>query len=111
MTDVATSILDFNTIQSYLEYLGPHCASQFPQVQAQLLPQAALVDFSRLVQLKHHRSRFGFYGIFYKPHVYGPITYGRSQYDYEAGTIMFIAPGQIAGINDNKITKNPYPRT
>ena len=110
MTDTladASPIDDLNTIQSYFEYLGPHCASQFPQRQAQLQPQAALVDFSRLVQLKHHRSRFGFYGIFYKPHVYGPITYGRSQYDYEAGTIMFIAPGQVAGIDDNKITKNP----
>lgn len=67
----------------------------------------ALIDFSRVTQLPHRLKRFGFYGIFLKTQNYGPLSYGRSQYDYHAGTLVCVAPEQVVGIDDGGTTAHP----
>ena len=57
--------------------------------------------------LKHRCKCFGFYAIFLKEKIHGPLTYGRSRYDYQEGTLVFIAPGQVGGINDDGETPDP----
>lgn len=38
--------------------------------------------------------RLGFYTVFYK-HFKGAVKYGRSYYDFDEGSLMFTAPGQV----------------
>ncbi|GAB2705091.1 helix-turn-helix domain-containing protein [Mucilaginibacter koreensis] len=55
------------------------------------------VDMSNLPQL-HVLS---FYKISYKPRLGGKLKYGQSYYDFDEGGLLFAAPGQIVGPNDN----------
>ncbi len=42
-----------------------------------------------------------FYKISYKPNLRGKLKYGQSFYDFDGGGLLFAAPGQIVGGNDN----------
>ncbi|WP_462264578.1 helix-turn-helix domain-containing protein [Mucilaginibacter sp.] len=44
----------------------------------------------------------GFYKISYKPKLKGKLKYGQSYYDFDEGGLLFAAPGQIIGSNDNE---------
>jgi len=50
---------------------------------------------------------FGFYTIFLKDVKCGDLMYGRETYDYQEGTLVFLAPGQVAGINSHGETYQP----
>jgi AraC-like DNA-binding protein len=50
---------------------------------------------------------FGFYTIFLKDVKCGDMVYGRNTYDYQEGTLVFLAPGQVAGVNSNGETYQP----
>lgn len=64
-------------------------------------PLVSVVDFSKASPRSGHRMYFGFYTIFLKDVKCGDIVYGRSTYDYQEGTLVFMAPGQVAGMNSN----------
>ncbi len=69
-------ILDLKTIHDYNRFLGLET----------LNPLVSFVDFSKVAVLPHRCKCFGFYAIFLKEKIHGPITYGRSKYDYQEGT-------------------------
>ncbi|KQO32157.1 transcriptional regulator [Flavobacterium sp. Leaf82] len=48
----------------------------------------------------HTRMHFGFYSIFLKAGNCGELKYGRNNYDYDDGTMVFIAPGQVLEVNN-----------
>lgn len=66
-----------------------------------LHPLVSVIDLSKSRRIRHMRHTFGFYTLFLKEVRCGNLIYGRQYYDYQEGTIVAIAPGQIAGVEDN----------
>ncbi|RYF78291.1 MAG: AraC family transcriptional regulator [Cytophagaceae bacterium] len=70
-------------------------------------PLVSVVDLSKADPRQGSRMYFGFYTIFLKDVKCGDLVYGRHTYDYQEGTLVFLAPGQIAGMNSNGETYQP----
>lgn len=66
-----------------------------------LHPMVSVIDLSKASPRMGSPMYFGFYTIFLKDVKCGDLIYGRHTYDYQEGTLVFLAPGQIAGINSN----------
>jgi AraC family transcriptional activator of pobA len=72
-----------------------------------LHPLVSVVDLSKASPRQGSRMYFGFYTIFLKDVKCGDLLYGRHIYDYQEGTLVFLAPGQVAGMNSNGETYQP----
>ncbi len=70
-------------------------------------PLVSVVDLSKAAPRQGSRMYFGFYTIFLKDVKCGDLVYGRHTYDYQEGTLVFMAPGQVAGMNSNGETYQP----
>lgn len=66
-----------------------------------LHPLVSVVDLSKAAQRSGSKMYFGFYTVFLKDVKCGDLVYGRHTYDYQEGTLVFLAPGQVAGLNSN----------
>lgn len=80
-----------NTVTEYNNLVG----------QETLHPLISIVDFAKTEPFCYFRRQLGLYAIFLKDSKCGNMTYGCNTYDYEEGTLVFIAPGQVYGIEDN----------
>ncbi|MHA8101227.1 helix-turn-helix domain-containing protein [Aquirufa nivalisilvae] len=58
-------------------------------------PWISIIDFSNSTPKCREWMRLGFYCIMLKDIHCGDLKYGISQYDYDAGTLLFFAPKQI----------------
>jgi AraC-like DNA-binding protein len=79
----------YNTIDEYNSDIGVET----------LHPLVSVIDFSKTKPILFHRNIFSFYTIWLKDVKCGDLTYGRSTYDYQEGTLVFLAPGQVIGVN------------
>ncbi|HJP63642.1 MAG TPA: hypothetical protein VJ844_09385, partial [Mucilaginibacter sp.] len=70
-------------------------------------PLVSVIDFSTAAPRQGSRMYFGFYTIFLKDVKCGDLVYGKNTYDYQEGTLVFMAPGQVAGVNSNGETYQP----
>ena len=70
-------------------------------------PLVSVVDLSKADPRQGSKMYFGFYTIFLKDVVCGDLVYGRATYDYQEGTLVFLGPGQVAGMNSNGETYQP----
>lgn len=70
-------------------------------------PLVSVVDLSKADPRQGSRMYFGFYTVFLKDVKCGDLVYGRNTYDYQEGTLVFMAPGQVAGVNSNGETYQP----
>lgn len=66
-----------------------------------LHPLVSVIDLSKAHPMKHMRHTFGMYVIFLKEVMCGNLIYGRHHYDYQEGTLVCLAPGQVIGVEDN----------
>jgi AraC-like DNA-binding protein len=72
-----------------------------------LHPLVSVVDFSKMKLIPEARAQYGFYCVFLKESVCGDLKYGCKYYDYQEGTLVFIAPGQIVGIGNKPDSPRP----
>lgn len=72
-----------------------------------LHPLVNVVNLSKANPRQGSQMYFGFYTIFLKDVKCGDLIYGRHTYDYQEGTLVFIAPGQVAGVNSKGETYQP----
>lgn len=66
-----------------------------------LHPLVSVVDLSKASPRRASNMYFGFYTIFLKDVKCGDLRYGRHTYDYQEGTLVFIAPGQVVSGYDS----------
>ncbi|NJK95008.1 MAG: AraC family transcriptional regulator [Bacteroidales bacterium] len=63
-----------------------------------LHPLVSIIDFEKVEPFCYIRMQLRVYAIFLKELKCGNMTYGCNTYDYEEGTLLFIAPGQVYGV-------------
>jgi AraC-type DNA-binding domain-containing proteins len=68
-----------------------------------LHPLVSVVDMSKANATQSLRINFGFYCVFLKEVKCGDLKYGCNYYDYQEGTLVFVAPGQIIGVNNTEV--------
>lgn len=66
-----------------------------------LHPLVSVVDLSKASPRQASNMYFGFYTIFLKEVKCGDLRYGRHTYDYQEGTLVFIAPGQVVSVDNS----------
>ncbi len=72
-----------------------------------LHPLVTVLDLSKAKPMPAKTFNFGVYAVYLKELNCGEIKYGRSHYDYQEGTLVFIAPGQIMSVQPNVKTFEP----
>lgn len=80
-------ILKFDTVSQY---------NAFNRNET-LHPLVSVVDLSKAAPRQLRRMSYGFYVVFLKEIKCGDLKYGINNYDYEEGTLVFLAPGQVIG--------------
>ncbi len=70
-------------------------------------PLVSVVDLSKADPRQGSRMYFGLYTVFLKEVKCGDLIYGRHLYDYQEGTLVFMAPGQVAGVTSTGETYQP----
>lgn len=70
-----------------------------------LHPLVSVVDMSKSMPTQSARIHFGFYCVFLKEVKCGDLKYGCNYYDYQEGTLVFVAPGQVVGVNSSEIVQ------
>jgi AraC family transcriptional activator of pobA len=63
-----------------------------------LHPLVTIIDLSTAEPMAAATFNFGLYAIYLKELNCGELKYGRNNYDYQEGTLVFIAPGQVLGV-------------
>jgi len=79
----------FDTVKQYNEHVSADT----------LHPLVSVVKFNEIPTVMNMRAHFGVYAIFLKDIKCGDMTYGCQPYDYEDGTLVFISPGQVYGVD------------
>ena len=72
-----------------------------------LHPLVSVINFNELPTFHSFRRYMGLYAIFLKNIKCGDIMYGCQPYDYEDGTLVFVSPGQVYGIDSNGVAIKP----
>lgn len=84
-----SSVERFDTVKQYNDSVGAET----------LHPLVSVVDFENIPPFSYFRRYMGVYAVFLKEVKCGDIRYGCQPYDYDDGTLVFIAPGQVYGID------------
>ena len=67
----------------------------------------SVLDQSKSAPIQPVRQLSELYIIFLKDVQCSPLNYGRNQYDYQDETLLFIAPGQVFGFDENEEILQP----
>ena len=92
------SIINFSSISDYNSFNNNET----------LHPLVSIVDLSKAAPRKDYKMNFGIYCVILKDTKCGDIKYGNNYYDYQEGTLVFFAPGQVVEVNNNGEYYQPY---
>lgn len=87
----------YDTVKQYNDSMGVDT----------LHPLVSVVNFNEIPTVQNFRRYMGIYAIFLKNIKCGDMRYGSQPYDYEDGTLVFVSPGQIYGIDSNGMPIKP----
>lgn len=86
-----SEIIKLDHISQYNELMGVET----------LHPLISFIDCYKIGHTRFGRKLFGFYAVIIKDMQCGDMKYGRSRYDYEQGSVVCVAPGQLMGSEDD----------
>jgi len=86
-----------DTVRNYNEYVGVDT----------LHPLVSVVNFDEVPRIIYFRQYMGIYAVFLKNIKCGDMTYGCQPYDYEDGTLVFVSPGQVYGVDSKGVATQP----
>ena len=84
------NISNIKTVSEYNDLLGVET----------LHPLVSVIDLSKVDPINNMRLIFDFYVVFLKEDKNCDLLYGRQRYDYQKGSIVSLAPGQVIGTED-----------
>lgn len=84
-------ILKVRNVNDYGSYLG--CAVRHPLV--------CVVDYAEVSPIRHSLNDYSVYALFLRDDADVDLDYGCGKYDYNKGTLLCVAPGQVGGKEDN----------
>ena len=86
-----SKILKVRNVNDYGRYLGSK--EQHPLV--------SVIDYAEVSPIRHSLNNYSVYGLFLRDDANVDLDYGCGKYDYNKGTLLCVAPGQIGGKEDN----------
>lgn len=87
-------LLRIETISEAMDFLG------LPKPKHPLVAIVDTKDFSLTEDFTKYRFVFNFYQVMYKDCRCGTMNYGRSTYDFQEGTLVFVGPNQAIDIDE-----------
>lgn len=94
---VMGDITRIDTVQQYCDLF---------EVEA-LHPLVSVVNCYEVQPIRHSKKLYNIYAVLLKDTDCGTMNYGRSLYDYEKGSMLFIAPGRVMGSDDDGSLHQP----
>ena len=85
------SNIEVKNVSDYSEYLG----------HKDTHPLISVIDYSEVSPVRHCLCNYSVFGLFLRDDVAVDLTYGFGKYDYNEGTLICVAPGQIGGKEEN----------
>lgn len=86
-----SKILKVRNVNDYNRYLG--CADQHQLI--------CIIDYAEVSPIRHSLNSYSVYGLFLRDDADVELDYGCGKYDYNKGTLLCVAPGQVGGKEDN----------
>lgn len=86
-----SKILKVRNVNDYGSYLG--CTEKHPLV--------CVVDYAEVSPIRHSLNNYSVYALFLRDDDNVDLDYGCGKYDYNKGTLLCVAPGQVGGKEDN----------
>lgn len=86
-----SDIMKIDTVQQYNDYFGVETCH----------PLVSVIEGRKAKPLRFCRKLYNVYAVLLKDTDCGNLKYGQSIYDYQRGTMLFLAPGQVMGSEDD----------
>lgn len=86
-----SKILKVRNVNDYGHYLG----------STELHPLVCVIDYAEVSPMRHSLNNYSVYGLFLRDDADVDLDYGCGKYDYNKGTLLCVAPGQVGGKEDN----------
>ena len=90
-------VMKIDTVQQYNDYFGIETSH----------PLVSVIEGKRAKPLRFCKKLYNVYAILLKDTDCGNLRYGQSIYDYQQGAMLFLAPGQVMGSEDDGVLHQP----